>query len=287
MNSVTIVGCGYVGRRVATKLTEKDVDVSAVVRSKQSAERLKTLGFDTLYLDLDAEGNELINIADTSLFYFVPPPSTGVTDPRVENLIRSFDQNGHPSRVVYISTTGVYGNCNGRWIDESEPVKPLVDRSRKRLAAEQSWRQWADLNDRELVILRVSGIYGPDRLPLERLKQGLPLLREQDAPYSNRIHVDDLVNVCLATMTKGVNGAVYNVSDGNPSTMIDYFNRIADKAGLNRPPQIDRQEAEQKLSKGMLSYMNESRRLSNRKMLDELAIELQYPDLESGLSASV
>jgi len=114
---------------------------------------------------------------------------------------------------------------------------------------------------------------------------GVVLIRPEEAPWTNRIHVDDLVRVCVAAMKKGRDGEVYNVSDGSPGTMTDYFNRIADMADLPRPPLISMGEGDQKLSPGMMSYMRESRRLDNRKMLKELDLELRYPNLKDGLAA--
>jgi nucleoside-diphosphate-sugar epimerase len=148
---------------------------------------------------------------------------------------------------------------------------------------ESRLREWRERSGGELVILRVAGIYGPGKLPLERLRQGLPLIRESEAPFSNRIHVADLVRVCVAAMERGGDGEIYNVSDGHPTTMTDYFNRLADTVGLPRPPLISLAEGEQQLSAGMMSYMRESRRLDNRKMLRELGVKLQYPTLAQGL----
>jgi len=187
--------------------------------------------------------------------------------------------------VVYISTTGVYGDCGGAWVDESRPVNPLAPRAKRRWDAECAWQAWRKASGRELVILRVPGIYGPDRLPLERLRAGLPLVRESEAPYTNRIHADDLAEVCVAAMRRGHDGEVYNACDGHPGTMTDYFNRIADLAGLPRPPQIPLAEATERLSEGMLSYLRESRRLDNRKMREELGVTLRYPSLEQGLAS--
>jgi nucleoside-diphosphate-sugar epimerase len=134
-------------------------------------------------------------------------------------------------------------------------------------------------------VLRVPGIYGPEKLPLARLREGTPVLREQDSPYTNRIHADDLASVCVAAMRSTRTSTVYNVSDGHPSNMTDYFFRVADAAGLPRPPTVSREEAQQVLSAGMLSFLNDSRRMSNVKMLDELPVALQYPDLEAGLAS--
>jgi nucleoside-diphosphate-sugar epimerase len=134
-------------------------------------------------------------------------------------------------------------------------------------------------------VLRVPGIYGPGKLPLARLRQGLPVLREADAPYTNRIHVDDLAAICVAAMSGRHNNTVYNVSDGNPGNMTDYFFRVADAAGLPRPPVVGREEAQQVLSPGMLSFLNDSRRMDNTRLLKELGITLRYPDLDTGLAS--
>ena len=145
---------------------------------------------------------------------------------------------------------------------------------------------WQAATGVPVVILRVPGIYGPGKLPLERLRKGLPLLREADSPYTNRIHVDDLIVTCRAAMERGRPGAAYNVSDGQPSNMTDYFNRIADFTGLPRPPTISRDDIDQ-LSPAMRGFMDESKRLSNRRLREELGVTLLYPTLEDGLAACI
>lgn len=288
MRNVFIVGCGYVGLRVARRHKDRGDGATGIVRSDASLERLGREGVAALKWDLDGEpSGEPVDLAGTHLYYFAPPPREGDGDPRVDRMISAFDRFGHPARVVYISTSGVYGDCGGDWIDEEWPLNPQAARSRRRVAAENSWRKWREMEGGDLAILRVAGVYGPDRLPLRRLREGLPLLREEESPYTNRIQVEDLADVCVAAMGSTKREAVYNVSDGNPSTMVDYFRQIADRAGLSLPPLIHRAEAEKALSSGMLDYMNESRRLSNGRMLQELGIELRYPSLKEGLAASL
>jgi nucleoside-diphosphate-sugar epimerase len=169
-------------------------------------------------------------------------------------------------------------------VDETREANPQVDRARRRWDAEQALRAWRERGGGELVILRVAGIYGPGKLPLARLRKQVPMVAEGDAPWTNRIHADDLVEVCLAAMARGGDGEIYNVSDGRPGNMTDYFNRVADLAGLARPPLISLQQAQQELSPGLLSYLGESRRMDNAK-LRELQVSLRYPDLDSGLAA--
>jgi len=280
-----IIGCGYIGERVALRLQDQGEPVVGVVRSGASAEHLGHLGIPVIRCDLDTESLPAGSTEGQQVFYFAPPPSVGSEDTGMARFLDGLDESGQPRRIVYISTTGVYGDCQGGWVDETHPVNPQVDRARRRWHAEQLLQAWREQADRELVILRVAGIYGPGKLPVARLRKQLPMVAESDAPWTNRIHADDLVDVCFAAMQRGRNGDVYNVSDGNPGNMTDYFNRVADHLGLPRPPVIDLEQARQELSPGLLSYLGESRRLDNRKLLNDLGVKLRYPDLASGLAA--
>jgi len=281
---VLIVGCGYVGRRVAALHLAMGEAVTGVVRSAGSAEGLARAGIPAVCADLDGD-RIVLPTRGVGVYYLAPPPETGTTDPRLARFLASLPASGQPRRIVYIGTTGVYGDCGGAWVDESRPPNPGVDRARRRWDAECRLRGWAETTGGELVILRVAGIYGPGRLPLERLRRGLPMVAEDEAPWTNRIHVDDLAAVCVSAMARAPDGAVYNVSDGNPGNMADYFNRVADLAGLPRPPVVRLAEAGGRLSEGMLSYLRESRRLDNRRMLAELGVTLRYPTLADGLPA--
>lgn len=190
-----------------------------------------------------------------------------------------------PERVIYISTSGVYGDHQGSRVDEQTPPRPGTERARRRLAAEQSLQGWARQHRVDCVILRVGGIYGPGRLPLQRLRQGMPVLRPDLAPPTNRIHADDLAQVCQAAARAGGQCTIYNVCDSEASTMSEYFLAVAEQAGLPPPRQIDWQQAESELSPAMLSFLHESRRMDNGKLLRELDIRLDYPTLAEGLAA--
>jgi nucleoside-diphosphate-sugar epimerase len=270
---------------VAQRCLERGEPVLGVVRSAESAAALERDGIPAVACDLAADPLDRLPFAGERVLHLAPPPTRGVEDLHTHRLVAAFAHHGSPARLVYISTTGVYGDCGGAWVDETWPVDPGADRARRRWDAEQTLRRWSLEAGTELVVLRVAGIYGPDRLPLERIRRGLPLVREEEAPYSNRIHAKDLVSACLAAMDRGRNGGVYNVCDGHPTTMTDYFFRVADAAGLPRPPVLSLDEAQEQLSAGMMSYMCESRRLSNRLLCEELGVALAYPDLASGLAA--
>jgi nucleoside-diphosphate-sugar epimerase len=284
MESVLIVGCGHIGQRVAVLLRARDQRVTGVVRSPASVRELHALGLDALSLDLDADAPHITGLwGYGGVCYFAPPPFTGTQDTRLRGFLEALDESSLPRRIVYISTSAVYGDCHGHWITEEQPVRPTTERGVRRLDAERRLQAWAAQHGVEWVVLRVPGIYGPGKLPLERLRAGLPVLREVDAPYTNRIHADDLAAICVAALDSEHHDTAYNVSDGHPSTMTDYFYRVADAAGLPRPPVVSREEAQQVLSEGMLSFLQDSRRMDNRKLLRELAVTLRFPDLEVGL----
>jgi nucleoside-diphosphate-sugar epimerase len=285
-NAVLIVGCGDVGRRVAALLQSARRRPTCIVRSSGSRVALLAAGFEARCIDLDggAHGDGWSS-GYSEIYYFAPPPPAGDTDPRMTAFLQGLSCDNPPRRIVYISTSAVYGDCRGEWITEAQPLNPATARGQRRLDAEQQLTAWCGQHGCEWTLLRVPGIYGPGKLPLERLRQGLPVLRETDAPYTNRIHVDDLAAICVAAMSSRFCNTVYNISDGKPSNMTDYFFRVADAAGLPRPREVSREEAQRVLSPGMLSFLNDSRRMDNSRLLEELGITLQYPDLDAGLAS--
>ncbi len=284
--SVLIVGCGYIGRRVAALLQARGDVVTGCVRSLESADQLRSSGIGALRIDLDrAAANPHWAAGFREIFYFAPPPPEGMEDSRLRGFLLALDAARPPRRLVYISTSAVYGDCGGAWITEARETRPTTARGQRRLDAEQQLTAWCRAHGSEWVILRVPGIYGPGKLPLARLRKQLPVLRELDAPYTNRIHGDDLAAICVAAMHSEFPDTVYNVSDGHPGNMTDYFFRVAAAAGLPRPPEVSRAQAQQQLSAGMLSFLNDSRRMDNGKLLRELGVVLQYPDLDAGLAA--
>jgi len=282
---ILIVGCGDLGQRLASQINGQ---CTGLVRSEESVKRLRSMGITPLIADLDHPDN--LNLPDqvNKIFYLAPPPNTGIHDPRIKAFHSALKQTNSQRRILYISTTGVYGDCRGGWINESRPVNPQVDRARRRWDAEQQLKQFCTETASEHIILRVAGIYGLDRLPLDRIKRQVPMVSEQDSPWTNRIHIDDLVTICLTAMEHAEDKEIFNVSDGHPDKMAHYFNAVADWAGLKRPPIISLDVAKKQLSPGLLSYLGESRRLSNNKiisLLTQQGLKLRYPNLESGLAS--
>jgi nucleoside-diphosphate-sugar epimerase len=283
---VLIVGCGDIGERVARLERSEGRAVAGLVRSEKSAQRLRSAGIQPITVDLDAPASiNNLPVKDAVVYYFAPPPGKGVTDPRMDAVISLMTASNLPKRIVLISTTGVYGDCHGEWVTEDRPPNPQVDRARRRLAAETTLQAWSEKSGVPIVILRVPGIYGPGYLPEERLRSGEPVLREDESPFSNRIHADDLAHVCVAAARHVHPSLLYNVSDGHPTTMTDFFFRVADMLGIPRPPAVTFEEARHRLGEGMLSYLAESKCIDNRRMREELGVELMYPDLTAGLTS--
>lgn len=281
---VLIVGCGDIGERVARLERSEGRAVAGLVRSEKSARRLRAAGIQPITVDLDAPVSlNILPVKDALIYYFAPPSGTGITDPRIENFVSILGPSNLPVRVILISTTGVYGDCAGEWVTEDRPPNPQADRARRRFAAEMTLKQWSEKNHVSTVILRVPGIYGRGLLPEKRLRSGAPVLREEDSPYSNRIHADDLARACFIAGHHDNPGAIYNVSDGHPTTMTDFFFRVADLLGIPRPPVVTRAQARRELGEEMLSYLAESKRIDNRRLREELGVELMYPDLDAGL----
>lgn len=287
MEKILIVGCGDIGRRVARLAGERSIPVTALVRPG-SAAKLNGVGITAVCGDLDEPATLMeLPLQGATVFYFAPPPGGGITDPRMRAFCAAVAPGNEPRKVVYISTSGVYGDCGRRVVTEETPVNPQTARAKRRLDAETVLRQWGEKRHVAVIILRVTGIYGPGRLPVPYLESGHPVLDEREAPPTNRIHADDLARVCLAAADRGEAGEVFNVSDGRPGTMTEYFNAVADLLGLPRPPQVSMEEARQVMKPLMLSYISESRVMDNRKMREKLGIELIYPDLATGLRASL
>ena len=284
-NRIAIAGCGHIGKLLAQQLLKKKIPLTAYVNSETSLSECKNKNIPCEIIDLDTAPDktpQTIDLAGFSLIYLIPPPRSGKIDTRITNYLHAI-KNHKPEKFVLISTTGVYGNCKGAWIDESTPLKPSADRAFRRADAERQVQQYCQRLSIPLVILRVAGIYGPGKIPLARIKSRQPIVNKQDSPFTNRIHADDLVNICQQALLNPVITGFYNVSDGHPGTMYDYFVSIASAMNLPAPPEISLEEAKQQLSEGMLTYMAESRRINNKKLLKDFSLVLQYPELQAGL----
>lgn len=286
LKDMLIVGCGDIGVRVAQLEKQAGHRVSGLVRSAAGAERLRGQGIEPVMATLD----DLSSLQDLPtggkrVYYFAPPTGGGPYDSRMRNFCKAVGDGQLPGKVIYTSTSGVYGDCGSEWVTEETPLNPLTSRAQRRVDAETTLQKWGREHSVAVVILRVTGIYGPGRLPLARIQQGHPVLREDESPPTNRIHADDLALVCLKAAQKAADGDIFNVSDGQPGTMTQYFNHVSALLGLPPLPQVNMDEAKRVMNPMMLSYLTETRRMNNRKMLEQLGVTLKYPDLESGLKS--
>jgi len=289
MRRLLIIGCGDVALRTIP-LLKQGYRVFALVRNAAYFARLRAMGVVPLSGDLD-DRNSLARIAGLAdaVLHFAPPPNSGVHDKRTRNLLSALSQGqgrgkSLPKRLVYISTSGVYGDCGGAWVSETHPLKATSPRSQRRVDAERQIRGWAIRNQVKATILRVPGIYAADRLPLSRLQQGTPGIVASEDSYTNHIHADDLARISIAALQRGRACRVYHASDDSHLKMGEYFDSVADAFGMPRVPRISRAEAQRALPETLLSFMNESRRLTNRRMKRELKVRLTYPTVADMLA---
>ena len=292
-----IVGCGDVGQRVARQLQAPGaaaprLRVLALTSSPDRVEGLRAQGITPLLGNLDnaATLRRLSGVA-TRVMHLAPPPGEGAgsdswwRDPRTVALARALRLRSLPVSLVYASTSGVYGDCQGALVPETRALAPATPRAQRRVNAERAVRHLGRAGVRAS-ILRIPGIYAPDRAggtPEARLRKGTPVLVAEDDVYTNHIHADDLARACLRALWKGRPQRIYNVSDQSHLKMGDYFDLAADLYGLPRPPRLPRSTAQNELPVVLLSFMSESRRLDNRRMLQELGLRLRYPTVAEGL----
>lgn len=268
MKRLLIAGFGDIANRAAARLE----------RRFQLARLARRYG-----LDLDRPETLAIAGAEAVL-HCAPPPNEGETDSRTANLLAALEKGRIlPARMVYVSTSGVYGDCAGARVDESRPLAPQTARARRRVDAERQVAQWCRPRRVTLLILRTPGIYAADRLPLERLRAGTPVLRAEDDVYTNHIHAEDLATIVCRALDDDAPEGIYNTSDDSEIKMGDWFDLVADTHRLPRPPRLSRADAAQRVPGPLLSFMGESRRLDNRRLKERLGVRLRYPTVYEGL----
>ena len=287
MQNLFIAGCGYTGTLVAQLGLEQGWSVTVHLRDKEKAAALSEAGAQTFLCTMDTlDDIPLMPIAGRMLLYSVPPQGGGSIDLRARNFCAALERDQTiPTKIVYLSATSVYGDTGGQVVTEESRTEPTSAMGKRRLDAEQLFQSLGNRHGIPVVILRVSAIYGRGRLPLMQINQGQPLLLEELAKPSNRIHVDDLAQVCLAALERG-NG-IYNVSDGHPASMTTYFNACADALQKPRQPQVDLEEARRVMPPLLFNYFMESRMVDNHRMLQDLGVVLRWPALLKGITASI
>jgi len=299
MNRILIVGCGDIAMRVA-RLFGPNFKLYGLVRNPTYISKLREAAIVPIIGDLDDRPSlqRVAGLANTVL-HFAPPPAAErtsgssvssyadnhyeLTDNRTRNLLATLSGGQLPQRLIYISTSGVYGDCKGELVEETRSTQAHNPRAKLRSNAEKQIRQWARRNGVHASILRVPGIYSADRLPLERLKKGTPTIIKDEDGYTNHIHADDLASSVIAALHHAKPNRIYHTCDDSQMKMGEYFDAVANAFNLPHPPRVTRAEAQNVLSPMLLSFMNESRRLSNKRMKQELRVVMRYPTVAHAL----
>lgn len=286
MKRLLIVGCGDVALRAVPALLRR-YRIYALSRAPERFAALRAAGLVPVPGDLDRPETlgALAGIAHDVL-HFAPPPPRGTRDTRTMHLLAALTRGRSlPQHLVYISTTGVYGDCAGALVDETTRLRPRTDRARRRVDAERQLRDWGRRNGVKVSILRAPGIYAENRLPLERLRAGTPVLAADDDGYTNHIHADDLARMSLHALRFASPGRAYNAADDSRLKMGEWFDLVADRHGLPRPARVSRAEACRRIPDALLSFMSESRRVANARIKQELRFALAYPTVLDGIAA--
>jgi nucleoside-diphosphate-sugar epimerase len=282
---VLIVGSGDVARRALPALVAR-YRVFALVRRPEAAAELRAAGATPVVADLDQPRSlrRLAGLADHVL-HFAPPPERGERDTRTRALLAALARRGSVPSIVYVSTSGVYGDCAGERVPETRPLRPTTARARRRVDAETVLRAFARRHGSAVAILRAPGIYADDRLPVARIERGDPVLVREEDVFTNHIHADDLARLCVLALHRVRGGRTLNASDESELKMGDYFDLVADAHGLPRPPRMTRAGIAARLSPVTLSFMSESRRLDNGRIARELRTRLRHPTVAHALAA--
>ncbi len=277
-----VLGCGDVGLRLLPLLRAR-FRIYAVTSNPERCAELRAAGAIPIIADLDLPSSlrRLRGLAQ-HVVHLAPPQSSGVTDRRTRNLCAILPEG---ARMVYVSTTGVYGDCGGALIDETRTVAPHNARAQRRVDAERVLRAWGARAGAQVAILRVPGIYARERLPLKRLEQGTPALRAEDDVFTNHIHADDLAHIIALALFRGLPGRIYHAVDDTRMKMADYFDAVADAFALPHPPRVAREQLTALVTPMLLSFMSESRRMRNGRIKQELGVTLRYPQVAPALAA--
>ena len=284
MKRLLIIGSGYIARRTIPLLAGH-YRIYALIRNDAHKAGLRAQGVTPVSGDLDdrAKLSRIAGLADVVLH--LAPPDAGECDTRTRHLLAALSKSVSPRRIIYISTSGVYGDCSGTRVSETRPLNPQSARARRRVDAELQIRQWASRNGAKASILRVPGIYAEDRMPLDRLRISMPSIVADEDSYTNHIHADDLVRIIIAALRHGKPNRVYHASDDSRMKMGDYLDAVADAHRLRHPPRVTRAKAQRMLPDSLLSFLNESRQLNNERMKKELKVKLGYPTVADLLAS--
>ena len=275
-------GLGYTARRLALRLMSKGWDVAGTVRDRQSVKEIEDLGIKVFPFDRERflENPKSKLMRATHLLSSVPPDIEG--DPVLDAHGEVIAELGHTFKWIgYLSTTGVYGDRNGGTVREGDVLQPTSARAHRRVEAESRWLGL------KAHIFRIAGIYGPHRGVLEDVRQGRAKRIDKPGQVFSRIHVDDLGRILAASMAAPNAGEIYNVCDDEPAPPIQVVTFACELLGVKPPLVQSFEEAKKEMSQMALTFWADNKRVDNRRIKEELGVQLLYPDYRQGLRASL
>jgi nucleoside-diphosphate-sugar epimerase len=276
-------GLGYSARHFVRRYRDRLGHVDGTVTSPESVAALESEGIQALLFDRDTADSDIhsaVAQAD-ALLVSIPPDENG--DPALRRFGDAIAAAPRLAWIGYLSTVGVYGDHRGGWVDETTPPAPANERSRQRLRAEDDWLAFGSRSGKPVHVFRLAGIYGPGRNPLAQLAAGTARRIVKPGQVFNRIHVDDIATVLMASIARPNGGAVYNLADDEPSPPEDVVAYAARLAGIEPPPEVAFDDA--RLGSMAASFWDECKRVSNRRIKDELGVTLRHATYREGLSA--
>jgi nucleoside-diphosphate-sugar epimerase len=284
-NNIILAGSGYLGDTIIRLLSGINhcYLVTEISRSKKS----RGAGIKSIQHDIDNSINLDLDLVDSKIIYMAPPDTTSAGDLRISKFIDTISKH-KISRFIYISTSGVYGNCHGKRVNELVPLNPITDRAKRRVDAESKIIDFGRENNVEILILRVPGIYGKNRLPIKRVMNREPLIEKAQSRTTNLIHVEDLSRIVIRSLEIEIQEVeIINVSDGTAVKTTEYYEKIYDALEINLPRYVSYEEAKTMYDEKRLSFLNESRVLDTTKMEKIFPGCIKYTKLSEGIKASL
>ena len=283
--NLILAGSGYMGNEIIEQLSEDkhSVSITELSRSKKT----RSSAIRSIQVDFDNIVENMPYIDDSTIIYMAPPNSSTDKDIRIENFLHRVKKY-KINRIIYISTSGVYGNCNGERVSENKKVNPLTDRAKRRVDAEKQVTKFCDELNTRLIILRVPGIYGRDRLPMKRINDAEPLIKIDESRTTNLIHVGDLCRIAIKSLYIDIQGKeIINISDGTAIKTTEYYEEIYKALEKELPLYITFDEALNSYGEKRLSFLKESRVLDTTKMARLFPNCIKYKLIKDGIKASL